>query len=504
MKSIKKKLTLFPLLLTILLILLLISVASCSKPIFDNAYDPKADPDKWAPTNLNYFLLEDYSVELSWIDNSYFEEGFKIDRKLPNSNWMIEYGLTETNNYQWIDNTVENYIIKYRIYAFLGEYISTKVEIICPLFFNKTFNDGQGKCVQQTSDGGYIIAGSKKISGLDSDCHIIKTDIIGDIEWTETFVSSGGGSHYAYSVQQTTDGGYIIVDSGNYSSASSDCHIIKTDTNGNEEWDQTFGGSGFDEAHSVQQTTDGGYIVSGITTSYGAGNVDFWLIKTDINGNEEWNQTFGGSSVDEAHSVQQTTDGGFIVAGYTGSFGAGNSDVWLVKTDAIGNEEWDQTFGGSSEDAAFSVQQTTDGGFILAGYTKSFGAGNSDFWLIKTDTNGNEEWNKTFGGSNYDEAYSVQQTTDGGFVIVGTTSDFWFIKTDSNGNEEWNRNFGGDFEHSASSVQQTTDGGFVIVGTTSDNKIVIIKIPPFGDSNKISKEAYYKKNTKHTKNTEIN
>ncbi|MCW7071423.1 MAG: hypothetical protein OCU12_03690 [Methanophagales archaeon] len=150
-----------------------------------------------------------------------------------------------------------------------------------------------------------------------------------------------------------------------------------------EEWSKTFGGSDYDFAMSVQQTTDGGYIIAGSTDSYGAGSYDFWLVKTDSDGNKEWDKTFGGSDYDWAESVQQTTDGGYIIAGFTRSYGAGDRDFWLVKTDANGNKEWDKTFGGSDYDFASSVQQTADGGYIIAGSTASYGAGDKDFWLVK-------------------------------------------------------------------------------------------------------------------------
>ena len=215
---------------------------------------------------------------------------------------------------------------------------------------------------------------------------------------------------------------------------------MKTDSNGNKQWNRTFGGAeGNSGAKSVQQTADGGYVIAGSTRSCGAGGGDMWLVKTDSNGNEQWNRTFGGTEADVAHAVQQTSGGGYILAGFTRSHRDGGWDVWLVKTDPNGNEQWNQIFGGTGYDAAHSVRQTDDGGYIVAGETESYGAmgefRHRNSWLVKTDPNGNEQWNLTFGGIADDGACSVQQTADGGYVIAGHTqsygaggSDVWLIK----------------------------------------------------------------------------
>src|SRR3990172_2192199 len=259
-----------------------------------------------------------------------------------------------------------------------------------------------------------------------------------------TFQKTFGGTSddWGFSVQQTTDGGYIITGTiTSFGAGYEDAYLIKTDASGNSLWTKTFGGITYDVGNSVRQTTDGGYIIAGTTYSFGVGNYDVYLIKTDANGNTLWTKTFGGTSSDEGYSAQQTTDGGFVITGYTGSFGAGNADVYLIKTNGSGDTLWTKTFGGIGIDYGLSAQQTTDGGYVIAGVTQSFGAGIDDVYLIKTDGNGDTLWTKIFGGTDIDEGYSVQQTTDGGFVITGYTGSFgagnadvYLIKTDANGN----------------------------------------------------------------------
>lgn len=297
-------------------------------------------------------------------------------------------------------------------------------------------DDDEGYAVRQTADGGYILAGHTKSFGAGGkDVLLIKTDAAGAPDWLRTY--GGANDDEGYSVLQTADFGYLVGGVTSSSGAGSrDVWLVKTDSLGVEMWNRTHGGFSSDGAWSVASTADGGFIVAGWTYSSGPGFLgNAWLLKTDGQGIHQWNRTFGGSGVDRAHAVKPTPDGGYILAGYTDSFGAGLYDMLLIKTDSLGTQEWQQTFGGSGRDYAQAVEPTADGGYLVAGYTLSYGAGGDDVWLVKTDADGDSLGSQTYGGTASDVAYSVAQTTDGGTIVAGHTlsygaglHDVWLIR----------------------------------------------------------------------------
>ena len=323
-----------------------------------------------------------------------------------------------------------------------------------------------GRSMIETGEGGFALAGSTYSFGSgSSDMWLVNTDANGKAEWNQTF--GGSNIENAYSIIQTVDGGFALA--GNtlsYGAGNSDMWLVKTGTNGQAEWNQTFGGIDDDQASSILQTADGGYILAGKTGSIS--NSDILIVKTDINGTEEWNRSFGGDGIDYSNSIIQTVDGGFAIGGTSSTT---IRDFWLIKINASGHMEWNQTYGGMMDEQAGAMIQTSDGGYALVGYTQSY-SGSADFWLVKTDLSGQVEWNQTYEGTGVDFAYAVTQTSDGGYALAGNSESFGdkdirLVKTDNNGQLEWNQIFGGTSGESASSVILTADGGYVLAGHTS-------------------------------------
>jgi len=357
-------------------------------------------------------------------------------------------------------------------------------------------------------------------------------------QWDNRF--GGDTAEWLTSLHQTIDGGYIL---GGYSESgisgdktqanrdtvcfngcTNDYWIVKTDSLGNKEWDKRFGGNYEDELYSIQQTVDGGYILGGWSNSdssgdktqpsWGAfGSMDYWIVKIDSLGNKLWDKRFGGTGYEEFRLLQQTTDGGYILGGFSNSGIGGDKtqpnwdttlnstfDYWIVKIDSLGNKKWDKRFGGTSDDLFSSLEQTTDKGYILGGWSTSGINGDKtqpnwdtsmifptyDYWIVKTDSLGNKEWDKRFGGTDADWLKSLQQTADGGYILGGwsysglngdkthvnwggnSDIDFWIIKTDSAGNKQWDKNFGGtNVEFEFGNIIQTPDSGYLFSGQSS-------------------------------------
>ena len=335
--------------------------------------------------------------------------------------------------------------------------------------------------VMPTSDRGYIMVGHANSTSNDADL-LIKTDLNGNIQWTKRFNKLK--SEYGYNVDQTSDGGYVFLGKTDpYGTGNYYIWVVKTDSKGNIQWERSFGESDSSaEGTAVHQTFDGGYIVIGYI-GIGSEGVKTWLIKLDSNGNYVWDKKITQGSFAMAMSGHQTSDGGYIIGGWTLTMLKG--DCMLIKTNANGNVVWNKTYGGSGWDLCESTQQTSDGGYVLAGNTPSFGAGGRDFYVIKTDANGNSIWSETYGGSQNDWAYSVQQASDKGYILAGYTESFgaggkdmWIVKTDLNGNKEWDIPLGGAYDDAAKSVKETPDMGYFVGGyksTSTSSNVWMVK-----------------------------
>ncbi|HEY1038461.1 MAG TPA: T9SS C-terminal target domain-containing protein, partial [Bacteroidia bacterium] len=379
----------------------------------------------------------------------------------------------------------------------------------------------QGYYVEQTTDSGYVVAG--RALSIDGDvifnhdtgtfdAWIIKLSKDGVIQWQKTL--GGSQDDEAHCVRQTNDGGYIVAgftfsSDGDVTLNKGACDywIVKLDAAGNIQWQKTYGGTVDDRAVSIEQTHEGGYIVGGRSNSYNGDVIghhgsqskrDLWVIKIDNSGNLQWQNSLGGSENDDCTAIHQTTDGGYIVSGYTksndhdvsGLHGNTWPDAWVVKLDSLGSIQWQKTLGGSETEDAQDIVQCANGEYMLAGYTASsdgditsISNGSSGYiWVVKIDSTGNLIWEDTYGGSNGNWATSIIKTDDDSFVIGGNTwsndgdvsgnhglLDCWVFKIDSIGVIKWSKSMGGSVGDELNSIQQTMDGGFVFCGESNSN-----------------------------------
>ncbi|MBE0433479.1 hypothetical protein IBX73_08445 [candidate division WOR-3 bacterium] len=349
------------------------------------------------------------------------------------------------------------------------------------------YND-YGRCVIQSADGGYVMTGWTTSWGAgNTDVCIIKTDSLGNTLWIKFY--GGTGWDYGNSIVQTSDFGYVIAGFTNsFGVAGTNIYLLKTDSLGDTLWTKTYGGIDNCYGYAVVATPDGGYLITG--SRYGT-SLDVLLVRTDSLGTVLWTKTYGGPELDEARSIALTADGGCIVAATTSSFGSGLYDVYVLKCDSLGDTLWTRTYGGIYDDCGYSVIALPNGDFIIAGETSSFlGPGYEDVYLIRIKGDGDTLWTKTYGGTESDMSYSAVLSSDMGCVITGQTyslgagyGDVYVVKTDSLGNLLWTKTYGGSDHDYGYSIAKTTDGGYIIVGSTTSfgagcNDIWLLKMGP--------------------------
>ncbi len=330
-----------------------------------------------------------------------------------------------------------------------------------------------GYSVKQTADGSYIGAGITQSYGSGGyDIWLLRLNTNGDTLWTKTYGNQY--DDYGFSIEKTNDGGYIIAGCRSNDSVTYDVWLLRTNSDGDTLWTKTYGGYHTDIGRVVQQTADGGYIIAGLTRSFGQGTPTYanvYFIKTDEHGDTLWTRIYGepGLVDDVAYSVKQTSDGGYVICGYTGV--DTGLDIYLLKTDANGNSIWARKYGGAGTEMGYSVLES-NGGYIVAGFTNTFGPHPSNFYLLKVNYDGDTIWTKVHDLGNDEHGRSVQATSNGGYIIAGRTylygnSDVALVRTDSNGNVIWTKVFP-KINHGdeAYEIQQTADNGYIIVGYT--------------------------------------
>lgn len=441
---------------------------------------------------------------------------FSLNAQIPTIQWQKSFG---GSNEDYVNHIIET---SDGGYALVGKSLSTDIMDYhgnFDLIVMKLDNAGnvqwqrllggsgvdEGHTIKQTSDGGFIIAAESNSNDGDitghhggvypRDAWIIKLSSIGNIQWQKSI--GGDGDDTAYSIQQTSDGGYIFSGYSNSNNGDLtlnyggyDFLIVKLNSAGTIVWQKTFGGSDYDYSESIQQTSDGGYIVAGATNSYNGdvtsnqGSGDWWIIKLNANGALQWQKSFGGTNFDVAHSIKQTLDGGYIVAGMTHSSDGDVTnhhgifvDIWVVKISSNGILQWQKALGGSEIDSStLSIAQIPNGDYIISGYTYSNDGditnnhGNYDYWLANLNSSGQVQWQKCYGGSDWDKGKTMSTTSDGGFIMAGESLstdgdvtinnglyDIWVIKLNS-GNL---------------SVPEFYDTKFVIYPNPAENSVTI-------------------------------
>lgn len=358
--------------------------------------------------------------------------------------------------------------------------------------------DDMFRGVEAAPDGGYIIAGTTDSFGAGRrDGWIIKLDEDGQVEWQRTY--GGKAGDVIRSIRQSSDGGFVTAGlTYSFDSGGGDFWMMKFDASQNFEWQRSYGGGGFDMAHSIEPTLDGGYLLAGFTTSFGAKEKDYFVIKVDESGEVQWQKRYGGAGDDVIRIAKQTSDGKYLVAGFTHSFGQ-KGDIMVLKLDSTGDLEWQKRYGGAGFEEPSSILEAPDG-YIILEQSVSF-SGNTDAWVFKVDKDGNMLWQQRHGGSSFDELSAARAMPDGGFIAAGETrsfgshyEDYWVVRFDSEGNVMWQKHYGGDGVDEAEAIALTPEGGSIVVGTTksfgaSDEDIWILRLDSSGDARQCEPDA---------------
>jgi hypothetical protein len=323
---------------------------------------------------------------------------------------------------------------------------------------------------------GYMAVGDTASYGQGSNnAYLIKTDLDGNLVWTRTF--GGNGAQSGIGLCAANDNGFVIAGgSTSGGSGQADGYLVKTDKDGEQAWENYYGGDNYDYFYSVCKAVDKGYAAVGYTSSFGAGlNSDVYLVKTDDKGNKLWQKTYGGPGWDIGYSIIQSGEGGYMIAGYTTSYGAGKSDMYVIKTDADGNCVWARTYGGGREDRAVSIIQAEGGGYIIEGKSQSYvsrGFG-WDLVLMKIDPLGKELWTRVYPAAEAEIGNCIAKASGGGYIAVGTKkcygicdTNIYVIRTDAEGNSKWVRIFSGKSDEFANSVCRAQGTGYIVLGTT--------------------------------------
>ena len=340
----------------------------------------------------------------------------------------------------------------------------------------------EAQSIIQTSDGGYAVAGyTFNFGAVNYDAYIIKIDASGVFQWSTTI--GGIWREQIFDIIQTSDGGYAVAGFTHPlgQGTDEDMYIVKLDSLGSFQWHKSIGGFDFGErnrdyAYSLIQTTDGGYVLAGYTwRPVIGGYLMVYIVKIDENGDFQWSRVFGGTGVSIARSIIQTTDGGFAIAGYARISNADN--FYIIKLDENGNIQWNTAVGGPLDDRAYSIIQTADGGYAIAGETLSyaFSGANQNMYIVKLDSIGILQWTSVVGGNRRDVAYGIIQSDDGGYVAAGLTVSFgynetwphiYIVKLDENGELIWSKTVGNTSSDFAHSITKTNEGGFAVAGVT--------------------------------------